>query len=108
MPERQLVFPTVKVHVLELERFYDARPTADRGVFVATIILPANDDTEDKIYTFEVYTNGRATGLKATVTVAGTDVVFNYYDVDSAIANPSVLTHEGGDITISIKFKIDD
>lgn len=61
------------------------------------IVLPANLQINDVIYTFEVYADGNATGVKVDVTVQG-----RTSRVDSLTIVPSKFSSAGGISTINV------
>ena len=99
------VFPKTQILVRETNMFHVAmQSTTDPTQMTCAVVLPANAEAADKVYTLEVYTADKATGITATVTVAA-HVAPVEYQATAATANPTNLPSDGGTTTVTVAFQ---
>lgn len=102
------VFPKTQILVKETNTFYDAvQSTIDATQMTCDIAFPANAEAVDKVYTLEVYTADKATGITTAVTVAAyvaPEEPTVDYQAAGVTANPSNLTSNGGSTTVNVTF----
>jgi len=102
MPKIVTLIPEIKVYSYYNTTFYEATEVSDKK-YTCTITLPANLGEENIEYKFEAYANDVATGLFAFVTVE-CETIYNYETIKSFTIDPDTLSHEGGQVTITIDF----
>jgi hypothetical protein len=99
----KFIFPKTQILVRETGVLVDAvvSPT-DPTALSCAVVVPANTEEVNKVYTLEVVTNGVATGIITTLTVPAVTVVT--YQADGIIADQTALTSDGGSATTIVTF----
>lgn len=99
----KFVFPKTQILVRETNVLFDAVVSAtDPTALTAAVILPANTEATDKVYTLEVVTEDKATGIVTTVTVPA--VVTVPYQAAGVTVDQAAVTSEGGTATATVTF----
>lgn len=102
------IIPKTQIFVQELNKFFNAYKTAEANIFATNITFPANDGTESKIYTLEVYANDVATGISIPLTVYPKSESISYYEVVGVKTQTNVIGSDGSTIEIMVYFKLDN
>ena len=100
--------PNLKIRVPELQnQVFVMTQGADKYHYTASIVLPANAEATDKLYTFEVLVNDVKFegGTPVTVKVKGKPAEVATYEVESAAAAPTELESAGGTSVVTVTFK---
>jgi hypothetical protein len=101
----QYVFPKTQILVRETNVFTTAeKSAADPNVYTCAVAIPANTAETNAVYTLEVYTDDKATGITTTVTVAGVAPQTVPYAASGVTADPSTLASAGGNTTVNVTF----
>ena len=102
------VFPVTTLRIEELDQIFDTVVNEETpNVRTASLIFPANLTAEAVVYTVRVYANDVATNATCTVTVLANPSPVEYYEVSSAVAEPTELDHNGGSVNVTVNFNME-
>lgn len=99
------IFPITTLKVEELDQVFEtAADSLNPNIRKGTVTLPPNLTSTPKVYNITVYTNGKPTAIKTTVTVKAMPEESNFHPPVGASASAPELEYTGGTSEITVTF----